>query len=540
MTTYFGILTKIGEAKEANAKALGVPVKITELEIGDGGGVLPVPSREQTSLIGSKHRAPINRIFVDPNNPAWLVVEQVIPEQFGGWWARELGLRDADGDLVAVSNCPPTYKPQMSEGSARTQVVRMVLQVSSTTNFTLKIDPAVVLATRQYVDNGLKEKADIGVSIKAGAGMTGGGTLHESRVISLGMPSTLTASSTNFVGQESHAHALDTQRSVNDGELGRIMTVGKAFGIGADNPIGSANLNSITLPGLYGNDLNDAATPERNYPTRRAGTLIVGRATTSIITQMYVVFNSGEIYSRGCYLNDWSTWKEWVSADVLTSNYARIYSITALPSKNIGLIQVAECAEVWAWSSTTYYTGYRSPLCGRPLDGHTIAPLANEVDAVGGELSKAAYAGLWGYARENGLVVSDAVWTANRGAHYFVDVSSTTFRVPDLRNTFRRYAGTDADTGGSRALGSRQLDALQNITGGGTFRGFIGGSTGSMYTASGAFDLVAGGGIMSPYKVTLETIDTPTDRMSLDVSRVARTASETRPRNVAFHPRIHI
>ncbi|CUR80000.1 phage tail protein [Achromobacter xylosoxidans] len=152
MTTYFGILTKIGEAKEANAKALGVPVKIAEMEVGDGGGALPVPDREQTSLIGSKHRAPINRIFVDPSNPAWLVVEQVIPEQFGGWWARELGLRDADGDLIAVSNCPPTYKPQMAEGSARTQVVRMVLQVSSTANFTLKIDPAVVLATREYVD----------------------------------------------------------------------------------------------------------------------------------------------------------------------------------------------------------------------------------------------------------------------------------------------------------------------------------------------------------------------------------------------------
>ena len=75
MTTYFGILTKVGEAKEANAKALGVPVKIAEMEVGDG-GVLPVPDREQTSPIGSKHRAPINRIFVDPNNPAWLVVNR--------------------------------------------------------------------------------------------------------------------------------------------------------------------------------------------------------------------------------------------------------------------------------------------------------------------------------------------------------------------------------------------------------------------------------------------------------------------------------
>lgn len=151
MTTFFGILTKVGEAKEANAKALGVPVRITEMEVGDGGGVTPTPNRDQSALIASKRRAPINRSFVDPNNPSWLVIEQVIPEQTGGWWIRELGLRDADGDLVAVSNCPPTYKPLLAEGSARTQVVRMVLQVSSATNFELKIDPAVVLATRGFV-----------------------------------------------------------------------------------------------------------------------------------------------------------------------------------------------------------------------------------------------------------------------------------------------------------------------------------------------------------------------------------------------------
>ena len=59
-------------------------------------------------------------------------------------------------------------------------------------------------------------------------------------------------------------------------------------------------------------------------------------------------------------------------------------------------IIVAECSEVWTWVSTQYYTGYRSPLCGRPVDGHTVTPLASEVDAVGGELSKTDYARLWG------------------------------------------------------------------------------------------------------------------------------------------------
>ncbi|WP_236841020.1 phage tail protein [Bordetella avium] len=153
MTTYFGILTRVGEAKEANAKALGVPLHIAELEVGDGGGNVPTPNREQAAMIGSQRRAPVNRVFVDPKNPSWLVIEQVIPESVGGFWIRELGLRDGDGDLIAVSNCPPTYKPLLAEGSGRTQVVRMVLMVSSATNWTLKIDPAVVLATRGYVED---------------------------------------------------------------------------------------------------------------------------------------------------------------------------------------------------------------------------------------------------------------------------------------------------------------------------------------------------------------------------------------------------
>ena len=134
----------------------------------------------------------------------------------------------------------------------------------------------------------------------------------------------------------------------------------------------------------------------------------------------------------------------------VAGNFPRVCSIGALPTQDIGPIIVAECSEVWTWVSTPYYTGYRSPLCGRPVDGHTVTPLASEVDAVGGELSKTDYARLWGYARENNLVVSDAVWTANRGAHYFADVSGTTFRVPDLRNMFRRYTGTDADTANAR------------------------------------------------------------------------------------------
>ncbi|HCN2102925.1 TPA: phage tail protein [Escherichia coli] len=151
-TKFYTLLTDIGAAKLASAAALGVPLKITHMAVGDGGGTLPTPDAKQTALVNEKRRAALNMLYIDPQNSSQIIAEQVIPENEGGWWIREVGLFDESGALVAVGNCPESYKPQLAEGSGRTQTVRMVLITSSTDNITLKIDPSVVLATRHYVD----------------------------------------------------------------------------------------------------------------------------------------------------------------------------------------------------------------------------------------------------------------------------------------------------------------------------------------------------------------------------------------------------
>ena len=150
---YYTLLTEVGAAKLANATALGVPLKLTHMAVGDGGGTLPTPSSKQVALVGEKRRAALNSLSIDPQNASQIIAEQVIPENDGGWWVREIGLFDEAGDLIAVGNCPESYKPQLAEGSGRTQTVRMVIITSSTDSITLKIDPSVVLATRGYVDN---------------------------------------------------------------------------------------------------------------------------------------------------------------------------------------------------------------------------------------------------------------------------------------------------------------------------------------------------------------------------------------------------
>lgn len=156
-TKFYTLLTDIGAAKLASAAALGVPLKITHMAVGDGGGTLPTPDAKQTGLVNEKRRAALNMLYIDPQNSSQIIAEQVIPENEGGWWIREVGLFDESGALIAVGNCPESYKPQLVEGSGRTQTVRMVLITSSTDNITLKIDPAVVLATRKYVDDKISE-----------------------------------------------------------------------------------------------------------------------------------------------------------------------------------------------------------------------------------------------------------------------------------------------------------------------------------------------------------------------------------------------
>ncbi|EHM3056824.1 tail fiber protein [Escherichia coli] len=156
-TKFYTLMTDIGAAKLASAAALGVPLKITHMAVGDGGGTLPTPDAKQTALVNEKRRAALNMLYIDPQNSSQIIAEQVIPENEGGWWIREVGLFDESGALIAVGNCPESYKPQLAEGSGRTQTVRMVLITSSTDNITLKIDPAVVLATRKYVDDKISE-----------------------------------------------------------------------------------------------------------------------------------------------------------------------------------------------------------------------------------------------------------------------------------------------------------------------------------------------------------------------------------------------
>lgn len=148
---FFTILTSIGQAKIANAVALGQQIQLTEMALGDGGGNATTPNQAQTGLVRQVYRAQLNQLSTDPANPNYVIAELMVPSDQGGWTVREVGLYDVDGNLIAVGNFPETYKPVLAEGASRDLVVRVIIEVSNASVVQLKIDPSIVLASRQWV-----------------------------------------------------------------------------------------------------------------------------------------------------------------------------------------------------------------------------------------------------------------------------------------------------------------------------------------------------------------------------------------------------
>ncbi|MFF7108091.1 phage tail protein [Pseudomonas sichuanensis] len=164
-TQFGGFLTNVGIAQQANTAALGLPWNITHMLIGDAGGEPsqtpdPTPKPTQNALVRQVYRAQLNALYQSPADPGVLVAELVLPPETGGWWIRELALEDANGNFIAVAKPAPSYKPLLAQGSGRTQTIRMHVVFGNLANVTLKIDPSIVLATRDYVDKA-REAAEL-------------------------------------------------------------------------------------------------------------------------------------------------------------------------------------------------------------------------------------------------------------------------------------------------------------------------------------------------------------------------------------------
>ncbi|PSM51365.1 phage tail-collar fiber protein (DUF3751 domain) [Campylobacter blaseri] len=148
MNDYYTILTKQGIDLIVKSRVSKVPIELSEIAVGDGEGL---PSEDMKALKNEKHRFKINTITQDEQNPSYLIIEGVLPSSVGGFYVSEVGIFDKENRLFAIGNMAKTYKPLLSEGSAKDIVFKIVIEVSNASEVTLKVDESVVLATREWV-----------------------------------------------------------------------------------------------------------------------------------------------------------------------------------------------------------------------------------------------------------------------------------------------------------------------------------------------------------------------------------------------------
>ena len=153
MPDFYAIITTIGATRLAEAQYAGVPLVFTEFAVGDGDGEAITPAVGMTALVNEVYRGDVNDVQIYESAPRTIRVEGVVPSDEGGFTIREVGLFNAAGELIIVASYPETYKTTPYEGATVETYVRILVEYASVEAIALTTDPAVVTASREYVDN---------------------------------------------------------------------------------------------------------------------------------------------------------------------------------------------------------------------------------------------------------------------------------------------------------------------------------------------------------------------------------------------------
>ncbi|MCW0920069.1 phage tail protein [Pseudomonas sp. RG1] len=646
MADYYTLLTNAGIAYETACKAAGVPIKLTQISVGDGGGAVYNPSATATALKREVWRGPLNALFQDEKNPSWLLAEVTIPPDVGGWYVREAGLWTDTGILYAIVKYPESFKPVLAtSGSGKEFYIRSIFETSNASLVTLLIDDTVVKATRAWVmsylaeelgkldgkqsvrvaatgnvvlkgaqqidgaavvagdrvllpsqtlakDNGLwivangdwqratdansSAKVTPGLTVMVEEGVANGDSLWH---LTTNAPITLGTTALTFKMLAGRTGiAAGTYKSVTVDEYGRA-TAGSnpetlaGFGIkdsytkaevealiakASALPVGSIVAFPVDAPPPGFLELDNSVKSTATYPDLSA--YLGGK------------FNKGDEgvgnfrlpEARGEFLRGWDHGRE-VDAgreigssqgdEIKAHSHSALFANGAVGSGTVlGIVNSAAgdrggsgAAYAGSGGGQSYISSsggsetrprniavmwcikaWNAPVNQGTID---VAALAKEVERlksavpVGAVLAFPTGIVAPGYLELDGSVQSIAAYpdlaaflgtTYNKG-----NEGAGNFRLPESRGEFLRGWDHGRGVDAGRAIGSSQLDSLQNITG--VFDGYL-----DITSASGAFS-----------RTNLNTAPNPVSQrdayhaVSFDASRVARTSAETRPRNLA-------
>lgn len=468
MADYYTLLTNAGIAYETACKAAGLPIKLTQISVGDGGGAVYNPAATATALKREVWRGPLNALFQDEKNPSWLLAEVTIPPDVGGWYVREAGLWTDTGILYAIVKYPESFKPVLAtSGSGKEFYIRSIFETSNASLVTLLIDDTVVKATRAWVMSYLAEEL---------------GKLD-------GKQSVRVAATGNVV--PNGAQQIDGVAAIaGDRVLLANQTLAKDNGLwvvanGDWVRASDANTSAKVTPGLTVMVEEGTANGDSLWHLTTNGPITLG--TTALTFEM-LAGRTG--IAPGTYKS------------LTVDKYGRA-TAGANPETlaGFGIKDTYTKAEVESLIAKASALPVGS-IVAFPVD--TPPPGFLELD--NSVKSSATYPDLSAYLAGR----------FNKG-----DEGAGNFRLPEARGEFLRGwdHGRGVDPG--RLEGSYQLDALQHMSGG--FDGNI-----DVKTATGVFT-AQNNGLVSSNNGT----STGNHGVVFNAANVARTANETRPRNLA-------
>ena len=128
------VITRIGLSKIA-AASMESPLIIKEFAVGDAGGTEVVLDDNATALQNERYRDLINSKYANKNN---LVVECVLRGNAPipvGFYLRELGIFDTQGDLIAIAKLPEQFRPPFGGNEIVTEsIFNINLKIENTNN----------------------------------------------------------------------------------------------------------------------------------------------------------------------------------------------------------------------------------------------------------------------------------------------------------------------------------------------------------------------------------------------------------------------
>lgn len=151
-SSYFSIVTDIGTEEMLKATNEERKVNITEFAVGDGNGAYYKPTTDMTTLKHEMWRGTVNSCKISTDNENVLIVDTVIPSNVGGFTIREMALFDNSGKMIAICNTPDTQKVKTSDGVVHELALSMEILLSNTDSVQLIVDPNVVTATKEDIE----------------------------------------------------------------------------------------------------------------------------------------------------------------------------------------------------------------------------------------------------------------------------------------------------------------------------------------------------------------------------------------------------